>query len=297
MIAIPDAARSRGEQAFLSVCLARKNRNLSIVFVICLLCSVQVKPQDTPAPSPLDIVNRMAQAETAAVATKQHFLYRRRERSLRTKGHLWEELVIEIPDGRMHRLIAVDGKPLTENQKAEEDARIQSLAKHPDEVGRDNQGRKDDESRSNALLQMLPRMFLLTADGIENGCIRIRFKPNPAYREQSYPERVIHAAAGILLIHPGDLRLCRLDAHLEHPVEFGYGLLGKVSLGSGFFMAREQVLPGQWKTSQMHVHVDGNILLFKSVSRQEDSEHFGFQQVPYNMTVAQSASLIRATGY
>jgi hypothetical protein len=235
----------------------------------------------------------MAQAETAAAKTKQHYLYRRRERSSRTKGHLWEELVIEIPEGRMHRLIAVDGHPLTGSQKAAEDARIQSLVRHPEEVSRDNQGRKDDEARSNDLLRMLPKVVLFAEDGMEDGCIRIRFKPNPAYQEQTYQDRVIHAASGALLIHPGDKRLCRLDAHLEHQVEFGYGLLGKVSLGSSFSMTREQVSAGQWKTSQMHVHIDGNILLLKSVSRQEDSLHFGFQQVPYNMTVAESASLIR----
>jgi hypothetical protein len=47
----------------------------------------------------------------------------------------------------------------------------------------------------------------------------------------------------------------------------------------------------------MHVHIDGNILLLKSVSRQEDSEHFGFQEIPFNMTVQQSADLIRSTTF
>jgi hypothetical protein len=261
------------------------------------MCGAALQPQTPQSPSPLELVQRMAQAETNAVKFKKHFLYRRRERSTRTRGHLWEELVVEIPDGRMHRLIAVDGQPLTDGQKKAEEGRIVSVVQHPEELARDAQGRKDDESRTNDLLRLLPRAFLFTSAGMEDGCIRILYRPNPAYQEQSYQERVIHASAGTLLIHPGDDRLCRLDAHLEHQVEFGYGLLGRVSMGSGFTMTRDQVEPGQWKTSQLHVHVDGNILMMKSVSRQEDSEHFGFQEVPYNMTVAQSASLIRATSY
>jgi len=239
----------------------------------------------------------MARAEIGAVKFKKHFLYRRRERSSRTKGHLWEEIVIEIPDGRMRRLVAIDGHPLTDSQRATEDARIQQIVQHPEQLAKETEGRKDDEARTNELLQKMPAMFLFNEDGMEDGCIRIRYRPNPAYQEQSYQDRVIHATAGTLLIHPGDARLCRLDSELQYQVEFGFGILGRVSKGSGFFMARQQVEPGQWKTTQLRVHVDGNILMMKSVSREEDSTHFGFQEVPYSMTVAQSASLVRTTGY
>ena len=239
----------------------------------------------------------MAQAEVVAAKTKKHFLYRRRERSTRTHGHLWEELVIEIPEGRMHRLISIDGHPLTDSQKKTENDRIDYVVRHPAEVSRENQGRKDDEQRSHELLDILPKAMNFVLDGMQDGCIRVAFQPNPAYQEQSYQDRVIHAIAGTLLVHPGDARFCRLDTHLIHPVEFGYGLLGKVSMGSTFSMARQQVLPGQWKTSQMRVHIDGNILMLKSVSRQEDSEHFGFKEVPFNMSVQQSADLIRSTNY
>jgi hypothetical protein len=256
-----------------------------------------MQPQTAQDLSPLQLVDDMAHAEMAAVKFKKHFLYRRQEKSSRTRGHVWQEIVIEIPAGRMRRLVSVDGHPLTGNQKAAEDARIDYLVRHPDELARDNEGRKEDEGKTNDILQLLPKAFLFTAAGTENGCIRILFKPNPNYQEQSYQERVIHATAGTLLIHPGDARLCRLDAHLDHQVEFGYGLLGRVSVGSGFLMQREQVEPDQWKTSQLHVHVDGNIFMLKSVSRQEDSVHSGFQEVPYNMTVAESASLVRTTSY
>ena len=77
------------------------------------------------------MVNQMVQAETVARGKRQHFLYRREERSLRTKGHLWDELVVETTEGRMHRLIAVDGKPLSGSEERAEDNRITYLANHP----------------------------------------------------------------------------------------------------------------------------------------------------------------------
>lgn len=265
--------------------------------LLVLLGCIVGRPEEPTAPTPLALVEQMGHVETSAVKFKKHFLYRRKERSTRTKGHLWEELVVEISAGRMRRLVSIDGTPLTPGQAAAEDARIQSVVRHPDELAKDSQGRKDDEARTTGLLNMLPKAFLFNEAGTENGCIRILFKPNPTYQEQSYQERVIHAAAGTLLIHPGDDRLCSIDAHLDHEVDFGYGLLGKVTLGSGFSMTREQVEPGQWKTTQLHVHIDGNVLMMKTVSRQEDSEHFGFQEVPYNMSIPEAASLLRTTGY
>lgn len=245
----------------------------------------------------LDVVNQMVQAETAAAKDRAHFLYRRKETSTRTKGHQWEELVVEVPEGRMHRLIRVDGKPLTDSQQKAEHDRLQYLAKHPDDVRRENQSRKDDEARTSELLRVLPKMYIFSVDGTQDGCTKVDFKPNPAYQEESYQDRVLHASAGYLLVHPGDNRLCKLDTHLEHPVEFGYGLLGKVSQDSRFFMARGEETPGQWKTLQLQVHIDGNILLLKSVSRQEDSLHFGFQQVPFDTSVAQAAAMLESTTY
>lgn len=276
------------------VCFHR--RYLALILLL-LLSSPCIHTQNPDTGSPLDLIKRMAQAEVDAAKVKQHFLYRRRERSLRTHGHLWEELVIEIPEGRMHRLISIDGHPLTPAQAKTENDRILYVVRHPEEVARDNQGRKDDEARSRDLLTTLPKAVLFTMDGMQDGCIRVTFKPNPAYQEQSYQDRIIHSSGGVLLIHPDDARLCRLDSHLLHEVDFGYGLLGKVSPDSNFSMVRTQVLPNQWKTTQMHVHIDGNILLLKSVSRQEDSEHFGFQEVPFNMTVQQSADMIRSTNF
>jgi hypothetical protein len=103
--------------------------------------------------------------------------------------------------------------------------------------------------------------------------------------------------SGVLLIHTPDMRLCGLDAHLDHGVEFGFGLLGKVSDQSHFSLLRQEVFPGQWKATNIRVHVDGSILLLKSVSRDEDASHDGFKLVPHDLTVAQAAAMVRSTAY
>jgi hypothetical protein len=252
--------------------------------------------QKQATPSAREIVEQMVRTETAAYKTRAKFLYMRKERSAHTKGHLWEEVVVETPDGRMRRLLSVDGKPLSADEKKAEEERITYLVNHPDQFRREEQGRKDDETRLGVLMAELPRLYVFDAEGTENGCLRIGFHPNPVFQEETYQDRVLHATSGFLFIRLPDARLCAMNAHLDHKVEFGFGLLGKISEKSKFSMARSEVVPGEWKTTQADIHIDGSLLLLKSYSRDEQSTHYGFKTVPPKLSLAQAASLARANG-
>ena len=138
---------------------------LLAVAVLVLLFELFVTGTTLPAQvrhplSATQIVNQMVRAEAAAVRNRQHFLYRKEERSNRTKGHLWDELVVETSDGPMQRLISEDGKPLSNSQKKAEDQRITYLANHPDKFRREAQRRKEDEARMPDLLKEIPKVFL-----------------------------------------------------------------------------------------------------------------------------------------
>jgi hypothetical protein len=287
----------RQAEAFSTRAVARLRKRAVLFSLLLVFSSVSPNAQVRPPLSPPQIVNQMVEAETAARERRQHFLYRRKERSVRTKGHLWDELVVETPEGRMHRLVAVDGKPLSSGEEAVEDKRITYLVNHPADFRREAQGRKDDEARMAALLRELPKLFLLQFAGSDGDCTRITFAPNPQFQEATFQDRVVHAMSGVLLIRPTDKRLCGINAHLDHVVEFGFGLLGKVSNQSHFSIVRQEVSPGEWKTTKIRVHVDGSILLMKSVSRDEDSSHFGFKLIPRDLTLPQAAALVRSTTF
>jgi len=238
-------------------------------------------------------VNQVVKAETAAWRNRQHFLYRNEERSNRTGGHLWDELVVETSDGPMQRLVEEDGRPLSDSQKKAEDQRITYLANHPDEFRRKAKRRKDDEGRMPDLLRELPNLFLFKTIGSEGEYTHIAFQPNPSFQEKSYQDRVVHAMSGMLLIHTTDMRLCELDAHLDHKVEFGFGLLGQLSEQTHFSITREEVTPGEWTATRVRIHLDGSILLLKSLSRDVDSSRSGFKLIADDLTVAQAADLVR----
>lgn len=277
---------------------------ISLVFRTALVATVALSlflppclfAQKEPTPSAQEIVVQMVRTETAAYKARDKFLYLRKERSARTKGHLWEEVVVETPPGRMRRLLSVDGKLLSADEKKAEDDRITNLVNHPDQFRREEQGRKDDETRLGVLMAQLPRMYVFDEEGTQDGCVRIAFHPNPAFQEQTYQDRVLHATSGFLFIRMPEMRLCAMNAHLDHKVEFGYGLLGKVSENSKFSMVRSEVIPGEWKTTKTDIHVDGSLLLLKSYSRDEQSFHYGFKAVPPNLSLAEAASLARSNG-
>jgi hypothetical protein len=253
--------------------------------------------QESQSFSAIQIVNKMVQAESAAWRSRQHFLYRNEERSSRTDGRLWDEIVVETSDGSMQRLVSEDGKPLSDSQEKAEEERITYLGRHPVEFRRKAQRRKEDEARMPELLREIPNIFLFETVRSEGDYFRISFQPNPSFHEESYQDRVVHAMSGEILIHKTNMRLCELDGHLEHRVEFGFGILGELSDKTHMFLARKEVSPGQWTTTKIRVHLDGRILLLKSFSRDLDSSRSGYKLVAHDLTAAGAAGVVRSNAF
>ena len=239
------------------------------------------------------IVAAMLQNEAAARKTRHYFSFMSMERSTRTGGHLWKEKVVETPDGVMRRLLEEDGKPLPPVRAAAEDRRVGALAAHPELLRAANEDRRGDEARLSRLFEILPRAFILEMAGQQGDCVRVAYRPNPSYVPASYEERVVHGMAGTVLVHASDLRLCGIDGHLVDRVSFGFGLLGHVEKGSRFQITRLPVTATDWKTAHITVHMDGKLLMMKSISRDQESVHTEMQLIPPHSSLAQVAALTR----
>lgn len=242
-------------------------------------------------PAPVSVVTAMVQAEKRARHDRTFFRYMSEERSSRTGGHLWRENVVETPEGMIRRLVAVDGQPLSKDRAAAEDRRIAALVGHPDTLRALNADRRSDEERVGRILDILPKAFLWTNDGMQGDCARISYRPNPDFTPSTYEERIIHGMAGTLLIRLPSTRLCAIDGHVVDRISFGYGLLGHIEKDSHFSVTRVPVTLTDWKNSDIEVHVDGKILLMKSISRDEKARHMNAQPLPPNLTLAQAAAL------
>ena len=241
--------------------------------------------------TPSQMVSTMAAREVAARNQDNAYSYLADEVSARTGGHRWTEKVVEIPDGSLRRLVAIDGRPLTSAEAKEEANRINDIVHHPDEFRRTGLAHKDDEARAQHLLEMLPRAFLITPAGEMDGCTQFAFRANPAFQPSSYEERIAAAMTGTVSMREAGSRLCGLQATIVHPVEFGFGLLGRIEQGGHFQLQRTPVDPVHWKTDRISVHMQGRILLMKTLTREQEVKRTEIHLLSAHMSLEQAAQL------
>ena len=188
---------------------------------------------------------------------REHFTYISEERSTRTGGHLWKEKAVETDDGVLRRLLAVDGHPLAPAEAVTEERRIEDLIAHPEAFRKLNATHEEDEGRAIQLLHMLPKAFLISSDGRQQGCVRFAFRPNPAFQPSTYQQRVVDVMEGTVSVKEPENRLCDLEATISQPVEFGYGLLGKLNKEGHFSFQRVQVDNTSWNSRARLISDDG----------------------------------------
>ncbi len=255
------------------------------LLALCLLPSPDGVAQDN------GLLARMAANEVAARDQHTRFAYLAEVRSTRTDGHLWTESVAETDDGVIRRLLAIDGRRLTRDEAAAESARIDKLVQHPETLRADEGAHRDDEVHATQLLQMLPRAFLISPAGEQDGCTRFSFRPNPAFQPSTYEERIGHAMGGTVSLKQPINRLCSLDGKLLSKVEFGYGFLGSVQQGGSFSLHRVPVDGKNWKSDRISVHFEGRILMLKSLAREQEVTRSNMRVLPPHLSLAQAAHL------
>ena len=210
----------------------------------------------------------------------------------RTQEGMRLEEQVETAEGPVARVDRSNGYPLDAAGSLAETNRLTRLLGSPDEQTRHRQQYAEDEKTIGRILALLPDAFLYEYAGDEDGCYRLRFRPNPDYPAHSVEARIFHAMNGELWISQRYKRLARLDGHLEENVDFGFGILGRLYKGGWFHLQRTRVSATDWKTEGIEVHLSGRAMLFKNIARETSELRRGFTPVPAGMNLAQGVSLL-----
>lgn len=213
-------------------------------------------------------------------------------------------IFVETREALAGMTIAYNDKPLNARQLQDEEGRLAGLEGDSEQLKRKQRQQKEDAERTQRIVRALPDAFLYEFDGEEVGTptlgrdgrrlLRLKFRPNPAYRPPSHVEDVLVGMAGVLLIDPEARRIARIDGTLFKEVSFGWGILGHLDKGGHFFVEQEDVGESCWEISRMRLEFNGKILLFKSLAIKSEEVFSDFKRVPADTTFAQGVEMLKA---
>jgi hypothetical protein len=241
-----------------------------------------------------ELVRRAIQNEEKGSNEKIRYMYRLRTES--PKGSKTQQLV-ETSEGVVGRLIAVNDKPPSPAERAQDDQKLETLVKDPQARAKKQKQQKDDEARVTRMVGSLPDAFVYEYDGTTatpNGeAIRLRFKPNPNWDPPDRERQVFQGMNGIMLIDPHQERLVKMEATLFRDVNFGWGFFGHLDKGGQFIVEQSRIGGDRWETTDMRLRFTGKILLFKNLNIQEHESASDYRPVPYDLTFAQGVDLLK----
>jgi len=250
---------------------------------------------------PADLVRKASQNEIkAATDDTAHFLFRGTKT---TSQGSTTRLYVETKEATVGLVVAYNGKPLTEQQRHEEEARVERFLKNPEELRKKREQERQNAERTLRIIRAMPDAFLFQYAGEELGSegvgrpgrslIKLKFRPNPHYQPPSRVEEVLTGMEGYVLIDGTHHRIASIDGTLFKEVGFGWGILGHLDRGGRFMVQQQEVGDNLWEISSMTLHFTGKILLFKNLNISSTEVFSGFKQVPSDLTFAQALEMLK----
>ncbi|MGB6632812.1 MAG: hypothetical protein WBE52_16355, partial [Terriglobales bacterium] len=245
---------------------------------------------------PAELVRKAVQNEIkAANDDSARFLFRGTKTT--PKGST-TRIYVETKDATAGLVIAYNDKPLTPEQRRDEEARVERFIKNPEELQKKREQERENAERSLRITRALPDAFLFEYAGEVSGSegigrpgvplVKLNFRPNPRYEPPTRVEEILTGMQGYVLVDTARCRLASIDGTLFKEVGFGWGILGHLDRGGRFVVQQQEVGDNSWEISSLNLSFTGKIMLFKNLSITSTEIFNGFKQVPSNLTFAEA---------
>ena len=276
-------------------------RRAYALFVACILsCSAAFATGDVVSNQPPDfqpnaqardvvrkvVANELKQEEL----DKSRYMFKLKK--VTPKGTRVQQIV-QTDQGSIARTLFLDGKPPADDVRQAEEQKIQKLIGDQDEQKRRQKREKEDEYRAQIMVRALPNAFLYQEIGKDGDTLKLRFRPDPNYQPQSREESIYTGMAGELWLNLPQQRLRKIDAHLFHDVDFGWGILGRLYKGGSFMVEQEQIDASHWDTTVLKLDLRGKALLFKSLIYDEQEYETDFRRLPAHVSLSEGADILK----
>lgn len=173
------------------------------------------------------------------------------------------------------RLIAENGRQLTEKKQAEEDRRVEK------EMERLAAGRKNEreiEFTASDFLRCCSIESLRRETWKGRRVLIADFAPRPGHKPQNLVEKLIGGLAGNVWIDEEEAQIIRLEARLTEKFRVGGGLVA--SLGScTVLIEQEKINQDAWLPSRIEVDLVARVFLFFGVDTHQVIRYSDYQKV------------------
>jgi hypothetical protein len=263
-------------------------RRLTVALVLAVCIAAPARDRSSPPPAAA-LMNEVVANELTDRVQQRKWMYVIDKRE--GKQILTEEQV-ETKDGPLYRLLAIDGTPLSPEQRRQDNGRMDRFLHNSSQQLKFKRGHYEDEQKLQKLMSILPQAFLYDYDGVEGNLVRLKFRPNSNYNPPTYEARVAHNLAGTILIDSQQKRLAKLSGQLIGRVDFGFGLFGHIDNGGTIEIGRVQAGPSEWKTALINIQLSGRMVFFKTISQQEYETRSDFREVSGDLSLLEASQLL-----
>jgi hypothetical protein len=239
------------------------------------------------AQDPKQIVQRAVQTELAADRDDHtHWLYFETDSEPRKSVKQW---VAQAGPATVERVVERDGQALSEEQQRQE---MESFMHDTRAQARQHKSGQHDDEQAAELLRILPDAFIWTVQGEKGSDTILHFKPNPQFNSPDLEARVFAAMEGDMIINTEQHRIATLKGRLIRDVKIAGGWIGALHAGGTFDVERRETGKNVWQITETHVHIQGHILIFKTISEEEDDVKTNFQQLSPDISMQQAEAML-----
>lgn len=236
------------------------------------------------APDVQTIIQKSVKANEKDFEAAPYFNYREEDRD-GSSSKTYQVYMIE--GSPYQRLIAVNGKPLSKEQSAQEEKKLeQERSKRKSESSSERKDRiakfEKDRHRDHELMQQLTKAFDFKLAGTRKLQSRevylLKATPKPGYNPPNMETQVLLGMEGQLWIDTQTYQWVKVTAKVIRPVSIE-GFLAQVQPGTRFELEKMPVGNGIWQPKHFSMKSHSKVLFLFNRRSQADETYFDYQRI------------------
>jgi hypothetical protein len=250
-------------------------------------------------PDPLEIVRKSMEAIEGNWKQAPNYSFVEREVQSKKEGEpsIKSHEVLMIDGSPYRRLVAIDDKPLSPGDQAEEDRKMRKeIEKRQHENGREEKKRMakylKDRTREHDMMREMVNAFEFHLAGEEtvhgHDCWVLDTSPKNGYEPKDRESRVLTGMSGRLWIDKDQYQWVKARAEVVKPVSF-FGFLAKVGPGTHFVLEQEPISNNLWLPRHFSMQVNASALGFLNEDSTDDETYGDYKPMSRSLAELQVA--------